>query len=308
MHDKLQALDPRKFENLIFDLAQQLGLENLVWRTPGPDGGRDIEGELQVSDLSGGTARQRWFLECKRHDAALSWPIVWEKIAFAQNEDVDFLLIVTTSNPSPNCESEIQKWNARRRRPIVRSWRGYELEGLLLRFPAVLVKYQLAENEEARSQAFMPLAVDVAKFSQSAYSASELGIDSGHFLEAAAALAELLSVRMRDVSIHGQILSSSFQAPIDRYTWLESCPALADFDRFGVRALASVLRAGLRSTSVSVYKTPAGIRLNASDAKYNLVKSICDVLKRSGFWASMEVTALPGDTGCTISARNEGIE
>jgi restriction endonuclease Mrr len=76
MLEKIKKLEPRRFENLVFDLVQIIGLENVVWRTPGADGGRDIEGDMEVRDMSGGLVLQKWFVECKRYRASIDWPTV----------------------------------------------------------------------------------------------------------------------------------------------------------------------------------------------------------------------------------------
>lgn len=46
-------MPPTSFENLVYDLASSAGLRNAVWRTPGSDEGRDIEGEITTIDFSG---------------------------------------------------------------------------------------------------------------------------------------------------------------------------------------------------------------------------------------------------------------
>jgi len=201
----LQELSPITFENLVFDLMQSLGVENLTWRTPGADGGRDIEGDLPARDLSGGLVYQRWFIECKRYTSSIDWPTVWGKAAYAQNGGADFLLIVTTSTLSPTCESEVTKWNLRRERPVIRAWRAYDLERMLGQFSAVATKYGLSTSGDGEGKAFQDLAFEAAKLIQSAYSAAEFEVDSSIYLEAAAALAELLSARMDEVSNYGSI-------------------------------------------------------------------------------------------------------
>ena len=50
MNKKIVDLSPTELENLCFDLLLKLGLKNLVWRTPGRDGGRDVQGEHFVED------------------------------------------------------------------------------------------------------------------------------------------------------------------------------------------------------------------------------------------------------------------
>src|ERR1700737_1902420 len=99
---RLLSLTATEFENLTFDLIQEHGLGNLVWRTPGSDGGRDIEGDLPTRDLSGSLTHQRWFVECKRYTSSIDWPTVWNKVSYAENIHADFLLIVTTTTLSPS--------------------------------------------------------------------------------------------------------------------------------------------------------------------------------------------------------------
>jgi hypothetical protein len=94
-------LSPYQFENLTYDLLQAAGLKRLVWRTPGSDGGRDIEGLYTAIDFSSYHYTQKWYIECKRYSSSIDWPTVWNKIAYADARKVDFLLLVTNSNPSP---------------------------------------------------------------------------------------------------------------------------------------------------------------------------------------------------------------
>lgn len=57
--DGMKTLSPTAFEHLIFDLMILTGLRNVVWRSPGADGGRDIEGDFLtvVSAISGSRVR-----------------------------------------------------------------------------------------------------------------------------------------------------------------------------------------------------------------------------------------------------------
>src|SRR6185503_13599865 len=93
---QLRALTPTEFENLSYDLLVLSGLRNATWRTPGPDAGRDIEGEYLTVDLSETLSLERWYVECKHYTSAIDWPTIFAKIAYAQNHRADFLLLVTT--------------------------------------------------------------------------------------------------------------------------------------------------------------------------------------------------------------------
>jgi len=55
-------LAPSEFENFSFDILNAAGVRNLTWRTPGADGGRDIEGSIFVTDFSGSSVEQTMVL------------------------------------------------------------------------------------------------------------------------------------------------------------------------------------------------------------------------------------------------------
>jgi hypothetical protein len=190
----ISKFEPRDFENLAFDLLQSAGMRNMVWRTPGADGGRDIEGQCVFNDLSGAITVQKWYVECKRYSSPVDWPTLWGKIAYADNQEADFLLLVTNSNPSPQCETQLSAWNAQRRRVQVRVWRGYEIANILDGYPAVATKYGLRDKPAPIDVEFLPLFIEVTKVAQASYTALELNADPGPGLEVAASLTELISL------------------------------------------------------------------------------------------------------------------
>ena len=55
--------DSDAFEELCFDALAAEGFTDLIWRGPGPDGGRDIEAAWQSEDPVGGLFRTRWYVE-----------------------------------------------------------------------------------------------------------------------------------------------------------------------------------------------------------------------------------------------------
>jgi Restriction endonuclease len=93
----------RDFDNLSFDLLSLRGVRNLIWRTPGRDGGRDLEGPIQKVDFSGNVVFEKWYFERKRYVVSLSWPVVLERLGYAANTEPDYLLFITSSGFSPSC-------------------------------------------------------------------------------------------------------------------------------------------------------------------------------------------------------------
>lgn len=131
----LSQLAPTDFENLIFDLLVLGGMKNVNWRTPGADGGRDIEGFTAELDLSGRQQIKKWFVECKRYARSVDWPTIYHKIAYADSNQADVLLMCTTSSFSPAAITEVDKWNNSRRAMSVRLWPRHELEIQLKHYP-----------------------------------------------------------------------------------------------------------------------------------------------------------------------------
>jgi hypothetical protein len=74
---RLKQMQPQEFENLAYGLVFLCGAQNLRWRTPGADGGRDLECEFRVADFSGEHATEKWYVECKRYgkSPALAQPL-----------------------------------------------------------------------------------------------------------------------------------------------------------------------------------------------------------------------------------------
>ena len=263
----LHDMTPTAFENVVYDLVSSAGLRNAVWRTPGADSGRDIEGDYPIVDFSGFHTIVRWYVECKRYEKAVDWPTVWEKIAYAENHSADCLLIVTTAPLSPQCKTEISKRNAERRRPQLRFWDATNLEQVLLRYPTVLVKHGLSKDPRLKAASFVSLAQHSSKVVQAAYGVAETAGHDNRPLEAAAALSELLTVRLRDAENAGRPSKASFVPTQDGYPWVKISgdpTVLERFDRFGLRAMLTLLRHVTGAKELAAVLEGKSVTLNVS--------------------------------------------
>jgi hypothetical protein len=152
---KLKSLSPRDFENLAFDLVASTGMQNLRWRTPESDGGRDLEGDLWSIDFAGDSRLQRWYIECKRYQAAIDWPTVYGKLAYAENHGAHYLLFITTSSFSPQCLDEVSRRNIRGSEPHIRCWAGHDLVPRLSLNSKIALKYALTDISETAYRSFL---------------------------------------------------------------------------------------------------------------------------------------------------------
>jgi len=173
------------------------------------------------------------------------WPIVWEKIAYAESNDADVLLVVTNSTLSPQAVDEVNRWNALRKKPSVRFWNGTELEKRLRIYPELLVKYGLSRDLVAdAATSLLPLTKILMKYSNTAAAASEFGSNVEKYYEVTHAVSELISARLEEVENTGAPKIVPFRPKDDSYVWLPSGAEmpLTGRDRYVSRALLSLLR------------------------------------------------------------------
>lgn len=254
--DHLVALHPTHFENLVYDLLSISGLRNLAWRTPGADGGRDLEGEFLRVDLSGTAVLERWYIECKRYSNALSWPEVRGKIAFAENHSADFLLICTTSTLSSTSRDELARWAVRRARPTIRTWEGPELENRIQLQPDILAKYGLSSVPLITAGPAYDLVQLALRSTSAAYTKAEFSGTTTIELEYAAALVELA----QDViTFGGAGPTRRFDVNRDLYEWATLEPSIdaSYLDALTFRALLCTVRLVAKVSAVQIRQGPS---------------------------------------------------
>jgi hypothetical protein len=227
---RLKKLAPEEFENLTYDLLFLSGVQNLRWRTPSADGGRDLEGEVPVVDFSGEVVHQRWYIECKRYAQSLNWHTVYEKLAVAMNHDATYLLFVSTANFSAPCRDEVQRHN--QKHPLqIRIWPFYYLDHLLSIHGQVAVKYGLVKSAQTLHVDFEKIVFELSKLAQSTYAADEFGQKTSNRIELIASFTELISIRIEDAKKHGQFVTHRFKPDRDSFDWCEPNPLPAiNFD------------------------------------------------------------------------------
>lgn len=288
--DQLVGISPTAFENVTYDLLTSLGLVNLVWRTPGVDGGRDIEGDLQKLDFSSMHTKERWYVECKRYSNSIDWPTVHGKLSYADNHDADFLLFVTTATFSPKCVDEVAKWNRNKKFPQVRCWPGYELEDRLTKFPKILLKYGLTSAAPIQAPAFLDLTMQIAKATTSALGRDSLSaaVAENKELTYSAALSELLLARMQQFDSSNKTFAEPLILPTDAFEWSQFAGAEYPFDRYAFRALLTLLHLVSDNQNIQVSNLidqQVAIEVNSLTA----LTFTADSLQTLAFWGHFEI-------------------
>ena len=235
----LLSLSPGQFESMTFDIVTTLGLRNTVWRTPGSDVGRDIEGDYFISDLSGQYQRQKWYVECKRYTGSVDWPTVWNKISYAEAQSADMLLFVTSSSLTPQAVDQVRAWNETRKKPTIRFWGAVEVAAKLNLYPELARKYGLKSEAASKLDIFYPSILLLIKISNT------LSPDTGPIPEIklwlAHSISELVSTRMSDVKVSDEFYFRTHNTE-DQFEWIDySGLCVKHYDRFSIRALLAYL-------------------------------------------------------------------
>lgn len=296
-NNRFHALSPSQFENLAYDLLTWRGMRNAAWRTPGADGGRDIEGNYEVQDLSGSHQTQKWYVDCKRYAKSVDWPTVYEKLSYADSNSADFLLIVCTPSVSPNCRNEIDKWNSKSPKTKIRTWEPHFLEQLLIEHPEVAIKHGFRKATLLDAPGFVDIAFEASKCADAAYCRSSFENNkNAPELELASALANFLAAQMQQPRSATPATSiRSFNSNSDRYDWLRCTSSVANsklsLDVFAVRAVLCIVRlaaGGNQSIDLDAINSALRISLE-NNAALNLNESTQKLLRAVCLFGSVEM-------------------
>jgi len=249
--ERLREVSPTLFENLVYDLLVRKGFKNPVWRTPGADGGRDIEGDFAQTDFSGTIRLERWYVQCKRYSTSIDWPRLHASLAYAINHDADYLLVCTTTTLSPRCRDEVSKHDSRRQRPFVRLWEKTDLDRLLAHDTLLLSKYGLAEVSPGQKRDPTELLWLVSKAAQAAYGYSDLPGGNRSVAEFAAAIAELATA----VAVESlNVATQTVRPDRDVYDWarIDMRPGFVGWSPTVLRPLLATIRFMTREASLTI--------------------------------------------------------
>ncbi|WP_186252468.1 restriction endonuclease [Burkholderia gladioli] len=284
---KLIDLTPTQFENLTFDLMTARGMKNVSWRTPGADGGRDIEGLIVTSDFSQAQTSERWFVECKRYKGSVDWPTIYTKIAYADSNKVDVLLMCTSAQFTPAAITQADNFNSSKRGIVVRLWPRHQMESVLQQHPDICMKYGLTDVPLTPAKSALQLALALSKSVGTHYSAVIFNDgDPDPMLESAHALALLLQRRMEDFEREKRFHPIYFDSKKFQIHRCDISPGFYKIDEPALSAFSSYLMALTREK--------IGITLDGDGVcKLSAVADLSGVVAR--YFEAFDAIAMWGD-------------
>lgn len=201
----IEDLSPVTFENFCFDIIRDMGFYNPSWRTPGPDGGRDIEAWRNTVDPTFTVYSEHWFIECKKYSSSINWPIVHEKCAHAEALGADYLFLMTTSSASPTCTDRIGAWNKLGKKPKIRVWGGHDITAHISIRPHIKMKYGL-DLRIKETIDFTGVSLEMSKIIATMHSLHTFNRNVGPALEYANTLARCWAERAHQLNTFGKFL------------------------------------------------------------------------------------------------------
>lgn len=193
---------------------------------------------------------------------------------------------------------EVNAWNSQNRKPTVRLWPLHELEFQLWLRQEIARKYGLIATSSVPAVTMAKLALHVARTTQAASAALELGKTADRHVFAASCLAELLYVRSDDLERFGQFRKSSFlsQEVLPRFVSVHEGTDVKYLDRVGLRAMLACLHL-ITSEYLSLKSgtdTSLEITWDEAEKHHNIID--VELLKVVGIWSGMELSR----AGCSL--------
>lgn len=156
----LSDLKAKDLEACVYWLLDAMGAKDLEWRTGGSgggaaDGGRDLEAHFYTPSADNEIEPQTWWIECKGRSATVESDEVKSAVINAQARGgLDYVVIVTNTQFSNPTRDWVKEWQLKNPRPKVKLWDHSDLERLLSRHPAVVLRlFSEALSLDGRFQA-----------------------------------------------------------------------------------------------------------------------------------------------------------
>lgn len=293
----LQDLTPTEFENLIFDIMIARGMANVTWRTPGADGGRDIEGNVVESDFSLSQSMKKWYVECKRYTtSSVDWPTIYPKVAYAHSNNADILLVCASGTISPQAVNEVTKWNADKKGPSIRLWTGHQIEAILSQHQDISWKYGLKDAPTPIAGSTLAIMLALSKSVGSFYS-SEVMNDKpiAPMLKAAQSLAQLLQGQMENTQHFGQFKFRKFAAAEYDVPGCTIDPLACDIDGTSFMAFLNYLQA-LQVKPLTVSKAASFTAMVICDVEVaGILNRYNKTFESIALWGDFEYSVDPND-------------
>ena len=134
------------------------------------------------------------------------------------------------------------------------------------------------------------------KLAQATYAAHALGTDASSGLETAAALAELISLRMDQLKTVGRIVPSEAAVEPPSYEWLEWNAPFGEWEDVAVRAVSSSYKYMTGAVRIEATGSVDETMFTPIGPRVRLTPSVREGLVELVLWANCELMGLEEET------------
>jgi Restriction endonuclease len=135
--ENIDILDETEFEELCFELLEELGFINIDWRkgtalpTSPADRGRDIVAQHERTDIDGTRHLETWFVDCKRYKKGVPAEKLQNLLAWATAERPHVPLFIASGFLSNAAKDFLTDYEQNNRPPFrIKYWERPALERL----------------------------------------------------------------------------------------------------------------------------------------------------------------------------------
>jgi len=160
----LDHLNETEFEEFCYDLLGELGFVNINWRkgtglvSSPSDRGRDIECQLERTDIDGNKYFEKWFVQCKHHKKGVPPTELQGILTWATAENPDKVLIIASnflSNPAKDFLKDYERTNKPRFK--IKIWERPDLDRLTLDRPQLLRTYEIVGEPSVGEPSYLSI-------------------------------------------------------------------------------------------------------------------------------------------------------
>lgn len=139
---KIGELTSDQFEELIYELMDARGFENLVWNDGGKDGGRDIEAQYVYRNPAGKLEKQKWYIDAKNYSKGVPFEKIQPTLAKSFATHPDYLHFAIYPHLTPECKETLKEYKSHTPGgPKIDFWEGKEIEEMVYTQPEILKRF-----------------------------------------------------------------------------------------------------------------------------------------------------------------------
>ncbi|MCV9385364.1 restriction endonuclease [Reichenbachiella ulvae] len=142
---EFQKINHSEFEEICFELLMKLGFSGITWRKGAADDGRDIEAYRTIDNNLVEAYKDKFFIECKHFTGGVPPEKLYSKIAWADAEKPNHLVLILTSHLTNSARTWLERIEKDKSYKI-HLIEGHQIKKLISQHDDLIKKYFLKND------------------------------------------------------------------------------------------------------------------------------------------------------------------